>query len=80
MKKTIPLKILEFIQPIAEENLSIVRQVRDEKAMFHLVDNDLNSDFFFKVTNQETRSGHLHYLTEFKPLSKENVQPYDSTG
>lgn len=76
MKKKIPLAILEALQPVADNNLDLTKIVKDTNSMFHLVDKDKNSDFYFKVTKQEARSGKLNYLIEFKPKSKDNVNPH----
>lgn len=73
MKKKIPLAILEALQPVADNNLDLVKTVKDPNSMFHLIDKDENSDFFFKVVKQEARSMNLSYLIEFKPKSKEDV-------
>jgi hypothetical protein len=76
MKKKIPLAILEALQPVADNNLDLTKTVKDTNSMFHLVDKDDNSDFYFKVTKQEARSGKLNYLVEFKPKSKDNVNAH----
>jgi len=76
MKKKIPLAILEALQPVADNNLDLTKTVKDTNSMFHLVDKDENSDFYFKVTKQEAKSGKLNYLIDFKPRSKDNVNPH----
>jgi hypothetical protein len=76
MKKKIPLAILEALQPVADNNLDLTKTVKDPDSMFHLVDKDESSDFYFKVTKQEARSGKLNYLIDFKPRSKDNVNPH----
>lgn len=76
MKKKIPLAILEVLQPVADNNLDLTKTVKDSNSMFHLIDKDENSDFYFKVTKQEARSGTLNYLIEYKPKSKDNVNTH----
>lgn len=73
MKKKIPLAILEALQPIVNSNLSLIQIVKDSNSMFHLIDKDENSDFYFKVSKQEVRSGHLNYSIEYKPKSKDQI-------
>lgn len=75
MKKKIPLTILEALQPISDKNVNLVHQIHDDNSMFHLVDNDEKSDFYFKVLPKtENRNGQLNFLIERKPITKENVQ------
>jgi predicted transcriptional regulator YdeE len=78
MKKKIPLAILEALQPVADNNLDLTKTVKDSNSMFHLVDKDENSDFYFKVSKQEVQGGKLTYLIEFKPKNKENVNPHSA--
>lgn len=74
MKKKIPFAILEALQPVVNDNLDLVKTVKGSNSMFHLVDKDENSDFYFKVTKQEARSGVLNYLIEYKPKSREKFK------
>lgn len=76
MKKKIPLAILEALQPVANKNLDLTKIVKDNNAMFHLIDRDENSDFYFKVIKQEARNGKLHYLIDLKPRSKDNINSH----
>lgn len=78
MKKKIPLAILEALQPFADNNLDLTKTVKDTNSIFHLIDKDENSDFYFKLSKQEARSGNLNYLIEYKPTSKDNVNAYSS--
>lgn len=78
MKKKIPLAILEALQSFADNNLDLIKSVIDSNSMFHLIDNDENSDFYFKVSKQESRSGKLHYFTEYQPKDKANVNGYSA--
>jgi len=41
--------------------------------MFYLVDRDTKSDFYFKITKQESRAGKLVYLLDYKPKNKDKV-------
>lgn len=78
MKKKIPLTILEALQPVADKNLDLTKTVKNSNSIFHLIDKDENSDFYFKVSKQEVRSGKLHYLIEYQPRSKDNVNAYST--
>jgi hypothetical protein len=78
MKKQIPLTILEALQPIVDANVDLIKVLRDTNSMFHLVDKDESSDFYFKVTKQEHRNGNLYYLAEYKPKDKNNVNAHSN--
>jgi hypothetical protein len=73
MKKTIPLSVLETLQPVADANKELVKPIRDANALFHLIDIDPDSDFYFKVSKQENRQNLLHYLVEFKPRHRDMI-------
>ena len=73
MKKKIPLAILEVLQPIADENLELIKPVATENAIFHLVDKDPKSDLYFKVINSEKKNGHIGYYLEFMPKNKHDM-------
>jgi hypothetical protein len=74
MKKKIPLAILEVLQPIIDKNLDLVQPIKFEEGIFHLVDNDESSDFYFKVLRQEASNNKSGYVIEYKPTSKDNVK------
>jgi hypothetical protein len=74
MKKNIPLIILESIQPIIDDNLGLIKPIKDTGAMFHLIDTDETSDFYFKVTKQDVQNSKLKYLTEYKPKGRQDVR------
>ncbi len=74
MKKKIPLAILEVLQPIIDKNLDLIKPVKYEDGISHLVDNDENSDFYFKVIRQEMSNGKNGYVVEYKPTNKDNVK------
>lgn len=76
MKKKIPLAILEALQPMVDNNLDLTKTVKDTNSMFHLIDKDENSDFYFKITKQKASSGKINYLIEFKPKSKDNINSH----
>lgn len=54
MKKKIPLLVLQKIQPIIEQNKELIKPGFDTDALFHLVDSDKNSDFYFKIYPSKT--------------------------
>lgn len=74
MKKKIPLAILEVLQPIIDKSLDLIKPVKYEDGIFHLIDNDENSDFYFKVVRQEASNGKSGYIVEYKPTNKDNVK------
>jgi hypothetical protein len=76
MKKKIPLAILEALQPLVDGNLELVKPVKNENVIFHLVDNDRESDFFYQVVRQELSGGNSGYIVEFQPRNKEDVSKY----
>lgn len=76
MKKKIPLSILEALQPLVDNNLELIKPVKDDASMFHLVDKDGNSDFYFKVLKQEVRQGKIFYVIDYKPSSRDFVKSY----
>jgi hypothetical protein len=76
MKKKIPLAILEVLQPIIDKNLDLVQPIKFEEGIFHLVDNDESSDFYFKVLRQEASNNKSGYVIEYKPTSKDNVKSF----
>lgn len=78
MKKKIPLTILEALQPVADSNLELIKIMNDNDSIFHLIDKDENSDFFFKVSKQENRSNKIVYHTEYKPRNNEIINKYSS--
>lgn len=73
MKKKIPLAVLQSFQPVADNNKHLVKSIPDENSMFHLVDIDPKSDFYFKMVKQELRTGRLAYMIEYKPRSSTSV-------
>nr|WP_315162833.1 hypothetical protein [uncultured Flavobacterium sp.] len=78
MKKKIPLAILEALQPVADNNLNLIKVVQDNNSMFHLLDKDENSDFYFKVSKQEIRNGNLNYSIEYKPRSRDLINAHST--
>ena len=74
MKKKIPLAILEVLQPIIDKNLELIKPVKYEDGISYLVDNDENSDFYFKVIRQEASNNKNGYIVEYKPTNKDNVK------
>lgn len=76
MKKKIPLTILEALQPVADKNLNLIKVLKDSDSMFHLIDQDEDSDFYFKVSKQELRDGNLNYSIEYKPKSKDIIDAH----
>lgn len=73
MKKKIPIQVLEVLQPIADQNRVLVSAARDQEAIFHLIDNDKESDFYFKVIKKDASDSKISYAVEFKPRNKEDV-------
>jgi hypothetical protein len=76
MKKQIPLSILEALQPLADENVALVKAVKNTEVIFHLIDKDEHSHFFYKIIRQEHSNAQLGYIVEFQPRSKDDVSKY----
>jgi hypothetical protein len=76
MKKNIPLAILEALQPLADSNLELVKPIKNSDIIFHLIDNDEDSNFFYQVIRKEPSNGTPGYIVEFQPRSKEDVSKY----
>jgi hypothetical protein len=70
MKKNIPLSILELLQPLADEFKDLIAVVKTEDAVFHFIDNDPNSDLFFKIVKLDIKNGKHGYIVEYKPKNK----------
>jgi hypothetical protein len=67
MKKKIPLSLLEVFQPLIDKNKELVQQIKNDAVIFHLVDKDKDSDFFYQVVRQENSNGALGYIVSFQP-------------
>lgn len=76
MKKKIPLAILEALQPLADSNLELVKPVKNGEIIFHLIDKDEESNFFYQVVRQELSNGVPGYIVEYQPRSKDDVSKY----
>lgn len=76
MKRNIPLNLLEAFQPVVDSHKSLVRQVRDPQIFYHIIDDDHDSNFYFKIIEQNNQSGTLLYLIEWMPRSKDHVVAY----
>lgn len=79
MKKKIPYKILEALQNDKTENLELVTVVNDSRAIVSLADKDVESDFFFKISNADAIQGVSHYLVSFKPADLSRLKAVSST-
>ncbi len=74
MKKKIPLAILEILQPIIDKNLDLVKPIKSQDCIFYLIDNDEQSDLYFKIVRQEASSNKEGYIIEYKPTSRNNIK------
>lgn len=64
MKKNIALNLLKEIQPKIDKNKELIAPILKTDALFHLIDNDAKSGFYFKIyVSQEANK----YTSEFKP-------------
>ena len=77
MKKNIPLAIRELIQEIIDSGKDLCKAVYDKDCVLLLVDNDVESDYFFKIktVNYDKSNGRTFYNIEFKPCSREHLNP-----
>ncbi|HLP50023.1 MAG TPA: hypothetical protein VK154_04020 [Chitinophagales bacterium] len=73
MKKNTPLTILEMLQPIVNNNSDIIEQVKTVELLYHIIDRDPNSNFFFKVVKREAQSNKEFFRLEYKPKSKDSI-------
>jgi len=73
MKEKVPISILEVLTPSSNENLQFVEAVNEQGTLLVLKAKHPTSNFYFKITKQENRSGGLHYHVELKPKTKEDT-------
>lgn len=73
MKKSIPLTILERLQPFADKYSELIEVVPTKEIIFKIVDKDKNSDFYFQINKQEFSQGAAGYSIEFKPANNNNI-------
>lgn len=75
MKKHIALNLLKQIQPKIDKHRQLINPVVKTDALFHLIDNDPISDFYFKIypSNEATK-----YIIEFKPRHSQTTEKYRS--
>lgn len=69
MKKKLPLKILEIIEPYLNKRNVLFKVINSEEYLLKLVDIDKNSDFYFTLEQFKSDNG-LELLINYKPLSK----------
>lgn len=81
MKKNIPLAIRDLIQEIIDSGKDLCKAVFDKDSVLLLVDNDVDSDYFFKIktVNYDKSNGKTFYNIEFKPCSREHLNPEITT-
>ncbi|NCU03173.1 MAG: outer membrane lipoprotein-sorting protein [Chitinophagaceae bacterium] len=70
MKSSIPLTLLEIVQPLINERSDIIKSVKNSDAFFDIKDKKESSDFFYQILKQEHSNGHLGYIIEYKPKNK----------
>lgn len=75
MKKKIALALLEEIEPKIEKHRHLIMPLVETDALFHLIDSDPQSDFYFKIFPSKT-SG--KYISEFKPRHAHTTEKYRS--
>ena len=78
MKKKIPLSLLEVFQPLIDKNKELVQQIKNDAVIFHLVDKDKDSDFFYQIVRQENSNGALGYIVSYQPRNKHLTIKNDS--
>lgn len=73
MKHKIPLEILETFQPLTDGNRDFIYAVRNSAVLWHVKDDNTDSDFFFKIIRNEASNTKHGYIIEFYPQSRTNV-------
>lgn len=80
-KKEVPLVILEEIEreldPLFKDISAFFHLIKDENSLYSLIDDDLTSNFFFKIKEHQLRSSDIYYLMEQKPTDKYNLASYE---
>jgi hypothetical protein len=79
-KKDIPLDLLKIIEPIIQANLDIVKHKKEEDAFYNFVENDTNSNNFFKIyadgKKKVEKLAGGNYALQWKPLSSSNTKAH----
>ena len=75
MKKNIALNLLKEIQPKIDKHRQLINPVVKTDALFHLIDNDPKSDFYFKIYPSKEAT---KYISEFKPRHSQTTEKYRS--
>lgn len=70
MKKSIPLKLLQTIEPLIAEKLHLIEPVINHNSLFYLKDKDEKSEFFFSISRGKVRGS---FVIEYKPRHHESV-------
>ena len=73
MKKNIALNLLKEIQPKIDKHRQLITPVIKTDALFHLIDNDAKSDFYFKIYPSKDST---KYVSEFKPRDSQTTVQY----
>ena len=73
IKKKLPLSILEAIQPVLNKNRDLIKPITDTKYLFHLIESDTPTTFYFIIIKQEIRNYEVSCFVERLPASKDNI-------
>ena len=83
-KKDIPLNLIKAIDPIAQENLDIIKLKEEENTFYSFIEWDSNSDYFFKIfINGSKYIGNYsspNLVCEFKPTNEKILHKKMSQG
>lgn len=77
MKKNIPLSILETFQPLIDKNQQIIKQIKNNDVIFHIIDKDEKSEFFYQISNQKISNGTLGYMVSYQPRNTHYTAKHD---
>jgi hypothetical protein len=72
-KKQLPLVLLKALQPVINNNLTLIEPVISENLILDLRDKDEKSDFYFRLTDQKLQGNTLIFAVDFKPKDEVNV-------
>ena len=75
MKKNIPLKLLKQIEPKITKCKNLLTPIIKTDALYHLIDKDSCSDFYFKIYPSNVVS---QYICDFKPRHSQSTLPHKS--
>jgi hypothetical protein len=72
-KKNYPLAVLKEmtaeIEPVIRSKQAIAHRVKNDDVLYHIVDNELGSGFYFNITKHTVNQSRIQYFIEYRPCS-----------